>query len=291
MWHHIFYDQLHVTPEDQPLLLTENPWNPRDNRKRMAEIIFEAYKIPALYVAVPAVLGLYTSGRLTSIVIDSGHDSSLSIPIYEGHAIPSAIISSEIAGHELTLRLMKLLQDRGHSFVTNAEYELVRVIKEKVCYVALDFEKELQSTEPNPARNSTYELPDGHVADIGKACFECPECLFKPELMHHTYDGIHENCCNSIRRCDRDIHTALSRSMVLSGASTLFPGIVERFTKEVTDAASPLWMIKVTALPQREHSAWMGGSMLASLPTFQKMVISKAEYDEFGPIIVRRKCF
>ena len=125
MWHHIFYDQLHVTPEDQPLLLTENPWNPRDNRKRMAEIIFEAYKIPALYVAVPAVLGLYTSGRLTSIVIDSGHDSSLSIPIYEGHAIPSAIISSEIAGHELTLRLMKLLQDRGHSFVTNAEYELV----------------------------------------------------------------------------------------------------------------------------------------------------------------------
>ena len=273
------------------MLLTENPWNPRLNREKMTEIMIEAFKAPALYVAVPAVLGLYTSGRLTSIVIDSGHDSSLCIPIYEGHAIPSAVINSEIAGHELTLYLKKLLQDRGHYYVTNAEYELVRDIKEKLCYVALDFEKELQSTEQNSAHNSTYELPDGQVADIGKACFECPEGLFKPELLRSTYNGIHENCCNSIKKCDRDIHTALSRNMVLSGDSTLFPGIVERFTKEVTDAAPPTWMIKVTALPQRKHSAWIGGSMLASLPTFQKMAISKAEYEEFGPTIVHRKCF
>lgn len=257
----------------------------------MTEIMLEAFKFPALYVAVPGVLGLYTTGQLTSMVVDSGHGSSLSIPVYEGHAIPSAVISSEIAGHELTRYLHKLLQDRDHNYVTNAEYELVRDIKEHVCYVALDFEKELQSTEPNPDHSSTYELPDGLIADIGKACFECPEGLFKPKLLRYSCDGIHENCCNSIKNCDSDIHTALSRNMVLSGASTLFPGIVERFTKEVTDAAPPTWMIKVTALPQGKHSAWTGGSMLASLPTFQKMAISKAEYDEFGPTIVQRKCF
>lgn len=280
-----------MTPEDHSLLLTEHPWNPRKDREKITELMFEAFKTPALYIAVPAVLGLYTSGRLTSIIIDSGHDSSLSIPVYEGHAIPSAVISSEIAGHKLTTYLHKLLQDRGHYFVTNAEYELVREVKEKVCYVALDFEKELQSTEPNPAHNSTYELPDGHIADIGKACFECPEGMFQPRLLHYTCDGIHENCCNSIKKCDHDIHTALSRSIVLSGDNTLFPGIIERFTKEVTDTAPPTWMIKVAALPQRKHSAWIGGSMLASLPTFQEMAISKAEYDEFGPIIVHRKCF
>ena len=257
----------------------------------MTERMLEAFKTPALYVAVPAVLGLYTSGRLTSIVIDSGHDSSLSIPVYEGHAIPSAVVSSEIAGHQLTWHLHKLLQDRDHSYVTNAEYELVREIKEKVCYVALDFDKELQSTELNPANNLTYELPDGNIADIGKACFECPEGMFQPKLLRSAYDGIHENCCNSIKKCDHDIHTALSRNIVLSGDNTLFPGIVERFTKEVTGAAPPTWMIKVAALPQRKHSAWIGGSMLASLPTFQEMAISKAEFDEFGPTIVHRKCF
>ena len=186
---------------------------------------------------------------------------------------------------------MKLLQDRGHHYVTYAEYELVCDIKEKCCHSALDFEKELQSTDPNPAHDTTYELPDGQVVDIGKACFECPEGLFKPELLQMTYDhGIHESCCSSIKKCDRDIHTALSRNMVLSGGNTLFPGIVERFTKEVTAAAPPTWMIKVTALPQRDHSAWMGGSMLASLPTFEKMAITKVEYEEFGPPIVIRKC-
>lgn len=257
----------------------------------MTEIMFETFKIPALYIAVPAVLGLYTSGGLTSIVIDSGHGSSLSIPIYEGHAIPSAVTSSEITGHDLTLRLKKLLQDRGHYYVTNAEYELVRDIKEKLCYVSLDFEKELQSTEPNPAHESTYELPDGTVVDIGKARFESPEGLFKPALLGYTSDGIHESCYNSIKKCDNDIRTALSRNIVLSGGSTMFLGIVERFTREVTDAAPPTWMIKVTALPQGKYSAWIGGSMLASLPTFEKMAISKVEYEEFGNSIVIHKCF
>lgn len=257
----------------------------------MTEIMFEAFKIPAVYIAVPAVLGLYTYGQLTSIVIDSGHGSTLSIPIYEGHAIPNAVTSSEITGHELTCYLKKLLQERGHYYVTNAEYELVRDIKEKLCYVASDFEKELQNTEPNPAYDSTYELPDGTVVDIGKARFECPEGLFKPELLRYTDDGIHRNCCNSIKKCDSDIHSALSGNIVLSGGSTLFPGIVERFTKEVTSVAPPTWMIKVTTLPKRKHSAWIGGSILASLPTFEKMAISEAEYEEFGQSIVIRKCF
>ena len=281
-----------MPPEDHPVLHTENPWNPRPNREKTTEIMFEAFKSPAMYVAMQAVLGLYTLGHLTSVVCDSGHSCSYSVPIYEGHAIPSAVTKSEITGHDLTWYLLNMLRDRGHNFVTNAEYELVRDIKEKLCYVALDFEKAMQSADSSLSRETTYELPDGDVVTIGKACFECPETLFQPRLMHlPECCGIHETCCDSIRMCDRDIQTELGRNLVLSGNTTLFPGMVERFTKEMIGAAPSTMMIKVATLPQRKNSAWIGGSMLASLPTFEKMCITKAEYEEFGPPIIHRKCF
>ena len=255
----------------------------------MTEIMFEAFGTPSFYVALQAVLGLYTSGHLTSVVVDSGHGSSYSVPVYEGHSIPRAVTQSTVTGRELILYLKKILQKRDFAFVTNAEFELVREIKETICYITSDFEKELSSA--SPSRDTTYELPTGEIVNIGKACFECPEALFQPGLIGFSDVGIHEMCCNSIKRCDRDIHTALARNIVLSGGTTLFPGMIERFNKEMIDVAPPTIMIKVSTLPERKNSAWIGGSMLASLPTFQKMLISKGEYNEFGPSIVHRKCF
>lgn len=251
--------------------------------------MFETFGTPSLYVALQAVLGLYTSGHLTSVVVDSGHGSSYSVPVYEGHAIPQAIVQSTVTGRELILCLMNILQKRGFFFVTNAEFELVRDIKEKICYIASDFEKELNSA--SPSRDTTYELPTGETVNIGKACFECPEALFQPGLMRFSDVGIHETCCNSIKRCDRDIQTALARNIILSGGTTLFPGIIERFNKEMIGVAPPTMMVKVSTLPERKNSAWIGGSILASLPTFGKMSISKEEYNEFGPSMVHRKCF
>lgn len=272
--------------------MTENPKTPQRDREKMTEIMFEAYKVPFLYVALQAVLSLFMSGRVTGIVCDSGHRCSFFVPIYEGYAISNAVTQSNFAGHNLTYYLMKLLQKRDFSFVTNAEYELVREIKEKLCYVALDFEKDLQSSDPSAARESTYELPDGQLVNIGKACFECPEVLFKPHLMGISDVGIHESCCNSIKMCVcSEFQASLFRDIVLSGGNTMFPGIVERFKKEMTDVAPPTVMIKVANLPERKHPAWEGGSMLASLSTFKEMAISKAEYDEWGPILVQRKCF
>jgi len=289
IWKHT-YELLRADPMDLPALLTEAPLNPKKNREKMTEIMFEHFQVPAFYVAIQAVLSLYATGRTVGIVVDSGDGVTHTVPIYEGFALPHATVCVDLAGRDLTDFLAKLLLEKGVKLGTSAEREIVRDIKEKLCYVSMNYDQEMElqqdTSRSRDKQEESYELPDGQKISLGSERFRCPEALFQPSLLGQEVMGIHEATYHSIINCDMDLRKDMYANIVLSGGTTMFRNIEHRFLQDLTKMAPPSVRIKINASPERRFSVWTGGSVLASLTSFQNMWIDSMEYDEVGSSIV-----
>lgn len=251
------------------------------------------------------------------MVLDSGDGVTSAVPVYEGFTLPNSITRTDVGGRDVTEYLQTLLRkNSGVQLTTSSEMEVVKDIKEKVCYVAYNidnYEKDyamaaagaggagdkmadgssgaslLGADELEP--EIPYKLPDGQIINIGSEKFRAPELLFNPGLIGLESAGIHQTLVQCISRCDLDIRRTLFSHITLAGGSTLFDGFGDRLLSEVRRLAPRDTKIKIWAPPDRILSTWIGGSILASLATFKKMWVTKKEYEEGGKNAIYRKMF
>ena len=177
IWHHTFYNELRTPPEEQPLLITEDPLNPKANREKTIQIMFEAFDIPGLYLSTNQLLSLYAMGCTSGLVVDLGHMSSRIVPVLKGQVLTSAVTRLDIAGSQLTNYLQELLSGSGNSFSAASEAKVINGIKEKLCCISVE------SGASGTGENKMYKLPDGQLIQLKSECYRCPEAFFQPSLI------------------------------------------------------------------------------------------------------------
>jgi len=285
LWEYTFFDQLKVNPSKHPILLTEPPYNPKPNREKMVEIMFEAFGVPSLNISIQGVLALLGQGRTTGLVLDSGEGVTHTIPIFDGYGLPHCINRLDLAGRELNTLLAKLLAQEGLCLTTTVEQHHVRMMKEKHCYCALDPASEFAETV-------TYELPGGRRVPLTDERWKCPEALFNPSLVGLESMGVAGLVWESISRCDIDVRKTLLSNVVLSGGSTMFPGFTERLTKELRGFAPTASQanIRVVQSKEQKFAVWSGAQVFASLRSMQEeQWMTIEDYDEYGVSFIHDK--
>jgi len=292
IWNHTFYNELHVAPEESAgILVTEAPLQPKQNRERMAEILFGTFNAPNVYVAIQAVMSLYSAGRTTGLVVDSGDGVTHTVPVFEGFSIPHAIHRIDIAGRVLTDYMRKLLQEAGENFTSSSELEIVKDIKEKLCYVALDWEANYNTADTSSANDASYTLPDKRVITVpGTVRMKCPELLFQPTLNGKECLSMHALTWKSTQDSDIDVRKTLLKNVILSGGSTMYENLPDRLKQELLNLAPSGAEVRIVASADRKFAVWKGASTLASLSSFNASWVSKEEFEEHGGAILHRKC-
>jgi len=291
IWKHVFYQELYEAPSEHQLLFTDAPNTPRSMREEVTEQVFEELSAPAFYIAVQATLSLFASGRTTGLVVDSGDAVTHTVPIYEGFALPHGILQMPIAGRDLTRYFHDLLTQSGYHSASSNDKQIITQMKEQLCEVAFDYDNVIKNYQEAGEKGTEYELPGGHKMLVGKEKFMCAEALFQPSQIGKDVQGLADNIFNSVSKCDAAIRKELYENIVLAGGTCMVKNLRERINKDVKALAPSTMNIDATAPPERGYSAWLGGSILASIDDFRPMFITKAEYMEVGENIVYRKCF
>jgi len=268
----------------------------------MAEVMFEKYGFKSVYVAIQAVLTLYAQGLLTGVVVDSGDGVTHIVPVYEGFALPHLTRRLDVAGRDVTRYLIKLLLLRGYVFNRTADFETVRQIKEKLCYVGYDLGLEKRLAQETTVLVEQYTLPDGRIIRVGGERFEAPEVLFEPHLIDIDGTGMGDQLFDCINKADVDTRPEFYNHIVLSGGSTMYPGLPSRLEKEIRrlylekvlkgkKENMAKFRCRIEDPPRRKHMVYLGGAVLAEIMKDKDHFwMNKSEWQEQGEAILK-KCF
>lgn len=283
-----------IIPGEHKILLTEPPQNPLKNREKLVSEMFEKYQFAAANVSIQAMLTLYAQGLLTGVVVDTGDGVTHAVPVYDGFVPQHLIRRLDVAGRHVTSYLIQLLMLRGYAFNRTADFDTVRQIKEKLCYVAYDINVERKLALETTCLMENYTLPDGRVIKVGRERFEAPECLFTPSLVDCEKAGMSDMVFDMIQAADIDMRVEYFKHIVLSGGSSMYPGLPSRLEKDLKDRylkevlkgnteRMKKFKIQIEDPPRRKHMVFLGGSVLADIMNDKaEFWITRQEYEEQG---------
>eukprot|EP00899_Mesostigma_viride_P014303 jgi/Mesvir1/22874/Mv20115-RA.1 len=318
LYQHCMFKYLRCDPEEHFFLLTEPPLNPPENREYLAEIMFETFNVPGMYIGVQAVLALAStiSGKkqrtpsMTGTVIDSGDGVTHVIPVADGYVIGSSIKSVPLAGRDLTAFVQQLMRERGEPVLPEDSIDVARRVKEAYGYTCSDMVKEFRKLESDPSKvvaQYTHEskLTNSSVTvDVAYERFLAPEVFFHPEIFSSDFlTPLPVLVDRAIQSSPIDTRRKLYSNIVLSGGSTMFKDFGRRLQRDIkkmvdsrVEASQQLSAdglkatgveVNVQSHAMQRYAVWFGGSILASTEEFFKSCHTKAEYEEHGPSICR----
>lgn len=285
VWYHMFYNELRRAPEEHPILLTESPMNPKANREKTTQMMFETFSPPAMFLAVDAVLALRCCDLRTAVVCDMGHDSCRVIPISDGRVIRAAVRSTEVGGRHLAEFFARLVKEKRE---VDLDAESARVAMEQSCFVSAE---STPGATPPGSWPLTVEIPGQTTLLVESERQLCPEALFDPSVAGFSGPGLTSAIVSSISEADTAMQGDLWSNIVLIGGASMLPGIRDRVAVEVAgNARSRGHTASVKALHGREMFTWLAASKLSVDHEFEQRWISKENYDEFGPTVIHTSC-
>ena len=289
LMHYLLYNQMEVVPEEMSVLITESPLSSKENRAKVAEMLFEKFNVEKYHMANSSMLGLFAYGKTSGIVVDSGFNVTSTVPLYEGFPLQYASKKINLGGEDISLSLLESLKDK-----VEPSYKLIKGrlladdIKEHKGYISMDNEeKEEEKQEESP-----YKLPDGKELKLGNEIFKTCDILFNPPEDNKELMSVSKMVAESLASCDDDVRTDINESICLIGGTTLMKNFPEKLKNELSDNKD-FGNFNLSFSPERQFSSWVGGSIMSSLDNFHYMWVTKDEYDEKGKTLVSidSKCF
>ena len=241
---HIFYNVLRIEVKEHPVIYSEPILNPPNLREHLAKVFFETYQAQSIVIFPSAVMALVNAGLSTGLVVEIGEGMTFVVPIDDGEVINYAVNRLPLGGVDVNENLKNNLMQEGYNLNFSAQKEILRDIKEKLCYVAEDVNAEAQNAYQMNIRRP-YTLPDGSEIQVGNSRFMAPEILFTPGMLGYNIMSITQAIMDSVSKVPPEIKRLMLGNIVLSGGSSKFPGFEKRLQRELDQ-----WLPNLGPLPE-----------------------------------------